>query len=194
MKKKCSFLFVLFVILTPISGFSLKSYYGFDTLIVKKWKEHGVNYKVEITIKNAATSDGIIPGQQSQSFITVKKIQVKNNKEKGIFYAKDTCDAQMQQLVFYKDCMKFTDINKDGKMEVILLYEFGSDGFEDRKVHYALIENDKQLNLKLNLKYDEQKMKYLLVTSSKAFVSFLPAKFRSYGKSEFTRISRCLRP
>jgi hypothetical protein len=163
--------------------------FGYDTTIVKEWSEGNARYKVEITIKNAAGEDGVIPGQQAESYISIKQTKTVNNRTVIVLAKKDSCDAQMLQLVFYPGCLQLKDLNSDGKKELCLLYEFAGDGFDPRKVFYVLLEGGRLYRSVITVVYKESG--FVVNTTQNRFASLLPKKFHPYLKREYNRIIKC---
>ena len=163
----------------------------FDTTIIKEWHEKNRKYKVEIIIKNAADKLGIIPGRNVECYFAINKIEINNGKERRILHFKDTCNSQAQQLVFFKNCsVQLKDINRDGKKELALIYEFAGDGFDARTVRYLLID-EKIYSAYLKFEFNEEKIKYFPATSLEGFISYFPAKYRGTCKNEYKRIISC---
>jgi hypothetical protein len=165
------------------------SAFGYDSTIVKEWNEGSIRYRVEITIRNAADEKGVIPGQRTESYISIKKTRTINKRTTILMERKDSCDAQMLQLVFYTGCFQLKDLDKDGKKELYLLYEFSGDGFDDRKAFYLVLEGDKLYRSVVTVKYQGQ---FTVNTKQDRFMSSLPKKFQPYLKDEYERIRMCL--
>lgn len=167
---------------------------GRDSIIVKSWVEGGVSFKIEIKIRNATDSNGVNPGAATESYIEIKKSSRKNGVEKVLFEHKDSCDPQIRQLIFYDKCMQFKDLNKDGKKDLVLLYEFGGDDYDSRTAYWVLV-HEKGISVnKIVLEYSEQSMRYFKQTKVNDFIKTVPPKFRAISKLEFNKWLNCLLP
>ncbi len=163
-----------------------------DTTITFNWEEAGIGYELEISLVGAAGREGVIPGQGIESYICIKKSQIGSNRKKVSLEFKDTCNAQVSQLVFYYDNIAQRILN-NGSKEFFFFYEFASDGLDSRIIKYIVVGKNRIFSSEIHLRYDEEKMNYEVSTPLLAFLDCLPQKYKGHARHDYSNVLKSVR-
>ncbi len=163
-----------------------------DTTITFNWKEAGVSYELKISLIGDAGHEGVIPGQGIASYIHIEKSQITSKQKNVSLEFKDTCNAQVSQLLFYHDNIAQRIINNTSR-EFFLFYEFASDGFDPRVIKYMVVGKNRMVSSEIHLLYNEEKMTYEASTSLSEFLSSLPPKYKAHARQDYNNVLRSIR-
>ncbi|WP_315820256.1 hypothetical protein [Paraflavitalea speifideaquila] len=157
-----------------------------DTTIAFTWKENGERFKLEISLIGEAGPDGVIPGQTTKCYISLKKAKVSPKQNALVLKYKDTCNPQVSQLLFYdRDLVRRIIAGKSE--EFFFFYEFGSDGLDPRTIKYIVVGKDRVYSSIVRLVYDEEKMSYEPATPLLKFLNALPEKYKHYARQDYKK-------